>query len=527
MQMNLPKNVQKVPSGKFRAQMSIDGKLIRGTVRDTVAEAVADAVELKKEQKAAKVQRRQAQAGEVAAVREEHADHLQAGMDRSGGGSDADRLSRDFVALALRGSDVVCVPGVEYSKDIHLFRAEDDLGFDPELDVEPDDDVPTLVVELKSSSYLQPSHGKVDNPQVHFQGIDYAKEKGTIVLMLYIPKDVKEATPETLKRVTFWWKIAFGFEPKQGVYAPTLYGGKDPSKRGQKAHLLAEVLRKQVHRRAGMDGGLLPYAERKRVFSSPDHATGQAVIDAIEMQVLLPLGARFLPPLGGGEGKAEDCRIAFADGTTPNAQVKTVRLAPQSGAGFQVNLCRENGSIRNADGSKTKLKKPYTQGENAWYLMGVLDEDGVGLAEYWAPTEDDLLGAEISERLITDADGNRGVTGINVHPKLEDKNRLGDVVPNRAGYEGPNRTRAWLRKLGPITPFDEACALKATADAARRVARLAAKAARDIAATTAEAAAKTESASSTSVEVGTKRDAPLDAERAEKRKNCDIRGFFS
>lgn len=176
--------------------MSIDGKMTYGTTRDTVAEAEDDAKKLKEEQKAAKVQRRQVYADEAAAVREEHADHLQAGMELGGGAQDADRLSRDFVVLALQGSNVVCVPGVEYSKDVHIFRAEDDLGFDSKLDVEPDDAVPTLVVELKSSSCLRPQHGNMDNPAVHFQGIDYANEDATIVLMMYIPEDIKEATPE-------------------------------------------------------------------------------------------------------------------------------------------------------------------------------------------------------------------------------------------------------------------------------------------------------------------------------------------
>ena len=518
---DVPKNVQRITSGKFLAEVRIDGKMKRGTVRNTAAEAEDDAKKMKNEQKAAKVQRRQVYTDEVEAVREEHIDHLQANMERYGGSQDADRLSREFVALALRGTDVVCVPGVEYSKDLHIFRAEDDCGFDFKLDVEPDDAVPTLVVELKSTSGLNPNGGKMDNPRVQFSSIDYAKEKATIVLMMYVPEDIKEATPETLRRVTFWWMIAFDWEPKYGRHEPTLYGGTNPSKRGQKGHLLAEVLCKEVHRRAGTDGGLLPYAERKRVFKSPDHAKGQATIDAIELQVLLPLGARFLPPIAGGEGGAEDCRIAFADGTTPNAQSKTVHLTPQKGAGFHVNLYRKNGSIRNADGSKTQLYKPYTQGENVWYLFGKLDEDGVGLAEYWAPTEEDLLGADVSERLVTDKNGNRGVTTIHVHPNAADKQRLGDVVPNGDNDEGPNRTRTWLRKLGPIMPLAEATALKAQVDAARRAERIAAKDAR-IAASPPKMAASPTAAT----EVGTKRAVATDAQSCQRRKNGDLRGWF-
>lgn len=503
----------------WRACVRVNGKKVNGKYRATLAEAEADLEALKREQRDGKVARFKAVADKDQAVLDTHAEHLAHNQSTYGGNMDKDRLSRDFVALALRGTDVTSVPGVEYSKDMHLFCDEDDLGFDAELDVEPDDAVPTLVVELKSASSLQPSNGTMKNPRVMFGGCDYSEERATIVVMLYIPSEITEATPETLRKITFWWKVALGWKVTNGEYWTTLRGGPDASNRGKPGHLLGELLCKQVHRRVVVEGGLLPYGARKRVFKSESHAKGQAVIDAIEMQVLHPQGMRFLPPVGGGEGGADDVRIAFADGTTPNAQVKQVQLVPGL-AGFHVHLHRTNGSIINPDGTKKQLFKPYTQGENQHYLFGVLGVDG-GLAEYWAPTETDLLGQDLADRLITDSDGNRGVLNIMVHPNVKDKYRLGDTVPNgdSSPDDLPERTRGWLRKLGPIMPLAKALVLKAEVDAARLEQRLAAKAAR------AQAAAPTPTPTSG------KRTASLslrtDAMSVQQRKDSDLRGFYS
>ena len=538
----LPKYVYLTNNNKFFAQVCIDGKLTRGPSRTTVAEAVADAERMKLEQREAKVRRKQEKQAQEAALRETHAAELQTNMDRGGGNQDADRLSRDFVTLALRGSDVVAVSGVEYSKDMHLFRSVDGYGFDPALDVEPDDAVPTLVVELKSTSRLSPSNGKMQNPTVEFQGIAYADERATIVLMMYIPPNVTEATAETLQQIKFWWRVAFGWRPKNGVLAATLYGGGDPSKRAQPGRLLMEVLRNEVHRRAASTGGLLPYGVRKRTFKHVKHAKGQAVIDAIELQVLLPIGARFLPPINGGEGGAEDRRIAFSDGTVATAQVKSVKLRRTehreskagSKAGFKVGLHRSCGSFRVDDASRKSLFRPYSQGENDYYLFGVLDPDGVGLAEYWAATESDMLGNEVSERLITDLEGNVGVTGITVHPYIEDKERLGDTAPCGASVnDHPERTRTWIRKLGPIMPLAEAQALKAAADVERRAQRLAAKAARAAAASATSTG--TDDAGPSTAPTPTKRpaNATTASETAEARNRAqrlrsegDLRGWF-
>jgi len=522
---------QRSDGKKWCALVSVEGKAQWGPSRATLAEAEADKEALKAQQRDGAVQRRQEQADKEQAVRDANADHLAANQAIHGGNNDMDRLSRDFVMLALLGTDVVGVPGVEYSKDMHLFRRADDLGFDPDLDIEPDDAVPTLVAELKSTSQKKEHNGTMTNPKVQFQGLFYSKDKATIVVMFYIPDDIKTATVETLARVKFWWEIALGWAPKNGEYKRSLNGGSDPNSRPIPGHRLGEVLRRQVHRRVGEPNGLLPYGERKRVFKNAKHAKGQAVIDAIEMQVLLPMDARLLPPAGGGEGGAADCRIAFADGTTPNAQAKAARLDKRGhNSGFYVGLNRHDGSIVNADGSTSELFKPYTKGENAWYLFGVLDADGVGIAEYWAPTEADLLGEHVSERLITDADGNRGVTSLFVHPKVEDKARLGDLVPNGANQanDRTERTRRWLRKLGPILPLAEAQALKALADTARRAERLAAKAAR--AAQEAQAST-TPTTPTTATPSSDKRAAPLaldtNPKRVEQRKNGDLSGWFS
>ena len=328
---------------KWRARVRVDGKDNTCQARATRAEAEADLEEVKKEQRNGKVRRRQDQAGKEQEDRDAHAEHLAANQATYGGAADLDRLSRNLVALALHGTDVVCVPGVEYSKDLHLFRAEDDLGFDPALDVEPDDAVPTLVAELKASRQANPNHGKTDNPYTEFKHIDYAEERATIVLMLYIPDDVTEATPETLRKVKFWCKTAFGWKPKNGEFHPTLHGGNNAANRFLPGRLLGEKLCEKVHYRAGKEGGLLPYGARKRVFKSADHAKGQAVIDALEMQVLLPLGARFLTPVGGGEGGAEDVRIAFEDGTHAQCagQAREVQQWPRrlsSGLAPQIRL---------------------------------------------------------------------------------------------------------------------------------------------------------------------------------------------
>ena len=194
---------------------------------------------------------------------------------------------------------------------------------------------------------------------------------------------------------------------------------------------------------------------------------------------------------------------------------------------------RKYGSIRNADGIRIQLSKPYKEGENAWYLFGVLDADGIGLAEYWAPTEADLLGEDVSERLITDADGHRGVRSLYVHTNIEDRARLGDVVPSATARPTicPSARAAGCARLGPILPLAEAQELKAQKDAARLQARLAAKAERIAQAAAAAATTTTASTETAAPPSSGKRVAPfeldMDPKRAQQRKDGDLLGFYS
>ena len=54
------------------------------------------------------------------------------------------------------------------------------------------------------------------------------------------------------------------------------------------------------------------------------------------------------------------------------------------------------------------------------------------------------------------------MTRLYVHPRVEDKARLGDVVENQVGNDAMAvRSRAWVDALGPVMPPDQAAALKA------------------------------------------------------------------
>ena len=69
-------------------------------------------------------------------------------------------------------------------------------------------------------------------------------------------------------------------------------------------------------------------------------------------------------------------------------------------------------------------------------------------------------GGEDDVRLISDKDGNCGVTGFYVHPHTENKTRLGDTHPNNPNKDHTAvRTRQWIQSLGPILPPDAAKAL--------------------------------------------------------------------
>jgi hypothetical protein len=532
------KNVYAHQSGGFFAQVRVDGVQKRCSVRRTIEEAAADVPALLEEQRLAKIARKQRRADDEAEEREQHADELEANMERSGDNCAKDGLSRQFLKLALQDTDCIAVDGVEYSHDVHVCRLMDDLGFDPELDVEFDDDVPTLVIELKSTSCLQKHNGSMDNPKLEFQGIDYADKRAALVVMLYIPKDVEEATQESLTRVKFWYKHAFGWSPKYGKFQPALYGGNDASSRPIPGHLLGEKIAKEVKRIGGLFG-LIRYGDRSRYFKSDDHRVGQRAIDAFEAQVLLPQGARFIPPESGLEGDAIDRRIAFSSGDTKATQVKHV-YKTEDCAGFFANLKRHRGSYKDGDGNLVCKYRPYHVNDGVeLFIFVLLDGDG-GVAEYWCATQDDMLGTDQSERLITDADGVRGVRSMRVHPLLEDKERLGDIVENGGQDTTAVRTRAWLKTLGPIEDAAAAKERKANLDAARRALRLSAKAERtSVAAAAATAAAEKAAAAAAAAGPSTVNNhntfnvtvnnhyATLDSESNKRlRLSGDIRGFF-
>jgi hypothetical protein len=495
---SLPKGVCRNTNGNgYRARCSVDGKLEEGTTRATVEEAVADHAAMKVCQKAAAIERRKATAAARVAEREEHAAHINASQETYGDNLAKDGFARALLRRALEGhGEVGVVDGVEYSIDQHAYFKADDLGFDSELDVELDDVVPTLGIELKLSTSLQPSNGSMDNPHIAFKNIRYAGERATIVLMIYVPDcfDVNDTSSEKLDRVLerfsgakFWYQFATkqGFA-KCGEYTPSLHGGHDASTRGVPLSSLASTIAKELRRNRD---GLRPYGERKRKFKSEDHRLGQCAIDAFEDQVLRPVGARFVPPADGCEGGPEDRGIVFADASRKSAQIKKVRLNDGL-AGFHANMSRRDKSIRRRDGSMKKLTRPYAvnDGVDLFIYVALDDEENVGT--YWAATTDDLLGGGSLDRLITDESA-CGVTCLYVHPKIDDKARLGDTVENGHQDSMAVRTRAWVDALGPVLPPTQAAELKRTADIDRRALRLSAKASR-----AAAAAARAEAAAS-------------------------------
>ena len=511
---SLPKGVSKMGS-RYRAQCKVGGKLEWSTTRATVEEAVADHAAMKVRQKAAAVERRKtgdpaverrnavraaaraaASAAARAAEREEHAEHIAANEEAYGDSLAKDGFARALLKRALEGNNEFgVVDGVEYSIDTHAYFKADDLGFNPEFDVELDDAVPTLAIELKLSNSLQRYNGSRENPTIVFKGINYNDEVATIVLMMYVPKhfDVYDLSTAALDRVLergskakFWHEFATkqGFA-KCGFHKPSLHGGSDASKRGVPLSSLASTITKELRRNRD---GLRPYGERKRKFKAETHRLGQRAIDAVEDQVLRPIGARFVPPADGYEGGPEDRGIVFADGSRKAAQVKKVHLDNKQ-AGFFATMRRHENSIRREDGSKKLCFRPYTVADGVEIFIYVALDDDENLGTYWAATTADLLGEGPLDRLITD-DVAEGRTWFQVHPRIEDKLRLGDTMENNVNRNAMAvRTRAWVDALGPVLPHAQAAELKRTADIDRRALRLSAKATRaEAAAVRAEAA---------------------------------------
>lgn len=469
--------IREFPNGKFGARIRIDGDQQHSHCFDTRKEAEEWLKEREKLQLDAKEARRRATQAARDAIREANIEQLEENMERSGGSNAKDRLARDLVALAARDHPVLRVcSGVEYSIDIHAFRSADDLGFNTLLDVEPDGGVPTLAIENKLTQTLKPNKGKMDNPLVEFQHIDYSDRDATIVLMMYTPEKFKVASEEALKETVFWWRIAKGWAPAHGKKFYSLYNSKEAKDIGIKGRGIADRLAAEIERRVRLGAGLIPYSERCRQFRSEEHRVGQAAIDALEDQVLRPIGARFVPP-ESVEGGPDDRILVFGrdfghhkEGDRIVVQVKKVRLKTGK-AGFHADMSRANGSF---DGHIQHRPYHISDGVDLFLFAALRDDDS--LAEYWAAYVPDLLGEHAADRLISDENA-PGVTGIHVHPLPKDKEALGDVVPNSAHQDaGAVRTRGWLRKLGPIVSAEDAAKLKADAVSFTRALRLSAKA---------------------------------------------------
>jgi hypothetical protein len=402
----------------------------------------------------------------------------------------------------------------------------DDCGFDPELDVELDDAVPTLALELKLTQSLLPTH-TMDNPRAVFKNIHYADKDSTLVVMIYTPSELTEATDEAVARSHFWWEIAKGFKPGLGVK----HYSWNATKAGERLplRLLGETLCNEFERQKRF-APLPAYGTRSRDFDSQTHARGQRGIDAFEDQVLRPLGARLVPTADGCEGGAGDRDIQWNDGTRRVAQFKVVCLG-NGHAGFYARMNRIDGSIPKEGGGSSLLRRPYSVQDKVDVFVYLCLADDNNLAEYWCATVQDLLGDGPLQRLITDADGVGGVTGFFVHPLPKDKERLGDTNPNKPSQNAMAvRTRQWVRSLGPIVDPGAAAALKQQAIADRRTLRLSAKAER-AALAAAEAAARPPPAAAPQV-VNNNNNITFNihyhSEEATKRRRVgDIRGFFS
>lgn len=429
--------VMKTHNGKFAAQCSVGGKLLYGQSRVTEAEAAADLELLLQKQQTAAEARKLQRAEEKEAERAEHASELAANLEKNGGGIECDKLSRKLVAFALADHPWLgVVSGVEYAGDMHLYDKNNDGGFDPSLDVELDASVPTLKLELKMTRVL-------DRNYAHFTHAKYHAERACLIVFFYLPKTFADASAETLNNMLFLHKPAFGFGPPSGQVSPSI-------KKFISGYWLAKTLAEEF---SDLREQLIPYGERARDFRADSHRKGQQSIDAIEMQVLLPQGARFLPAADGAEGGPEDRVIEFADGTKMSSQIKTAHLTKVQ-AGFQVLMSRHSGSFRDGNGKLVKTFRPYSVDDDRveLFIYALIDDDG-RLCEYWAADQNDLLGPDPLKWLISKGE-TRGVTGFQVHPHIEDKEWLGDTVANGKGQdEHAVRTRAWIRKLGPITPY--------------------------------------------------------------------------
>ena len=460
----MPKCVRLEPNGKFLAQVCVGGKRKCGTTRDTLAEAEADAAQLFAEQKAAKAKKQADNDTARANKHAEHVDELEANDAAHGGDCELDGLSRDILKLALADSHLGAADNVEYGLvDSSVYARANDMGFNSNVDYELDEGVPTFAIQLKAARSSQPCNDKMDKPQVVFGNVNHYNHPGLLVLMLYIPPGVEApVTRDDLKKIKFWYDYGAKLTGlKNGSKVHMLKGGRTADSVPKSGLQLRDTIEREF-RNQEKHNGLVPYGVRARLFENPDgtHAKGQAAADALRRQVLNPLGALLLPPADGREGGASDVRIHIPGGEPKTAQFKHVHLRAAQ-AGFSTDLSRHAGSYSDAEGEKKSIHKPYTVGENDLYVFVFLDERK-DLAEYWCATETDMVGDpdDITQRLISDANGKGGVMGTYVHPLPEDKERLGDTVPNKLNDDDTAaRTRKWVQSIGRIAPPGEANAL--------------------------------------------------------------------
>jgi hypothetical protein len=337
-------------------------------------------------------------------------------------------------------------------------------------------------IEIKLSNSLKDNNNAGKYEHIKFQNINYSGQKAMLVVMIYVPKqfDVSDTSDENLDKVLkrnsgakFWIEFANkeGFA-KCGTFWRTLHGTSDPKSRGVPLSMLASKIAGETHRCREI---LLPYGCRSRQFRSETHRVGQRAIDSFMTQVLLPMGARFIPPTTGCEGGAVDREIIFSDGSRKSAQIKKVSSSLHC-AGFRASMHRREGSIRGEDGKVQKLYRPYHVDDNIdLFVFVALDEDE-NVGTYWAATPKDLLGNSSDEQLISNEEC-RGKITFQLHPQIEDKERLEDLRKNGDGQDAlAVRTRKWVDALGPVVSVKKACKLKKEEDAKRLALRLSAKA---------------------------------------------------
>ena len=424
----------------------------------TEAEAEKRREELRTLQYEVKMRKKQKRAEAAEALRVEHAEHRAENARIYKQNSHKDFLARGLLTLALRDNGEVGVAeGVEYATDMHAFFRKDSYGFSPERDAKLDDMVKTMGIELKMA---QSPHRQA----AQWNGIHYGDRRATIVIMMYTPYVYESATPDALAATQFWIHEAYDWWPKSGqVLRKIATDGNRNSRIDEcKGKGAAELKNAVVNAFKRREGDLIAYGHTKRRFSSESHRRGQAAIDALENQVLRPIGARLMPA-SGGEGGPDDRRLIFekssslyAAGSTITVQIKRTYVESYS---IQVSHYRLDGSIRQ-NGQRRILRRPYSVDDGVKAFIYVNLDHNENVQQYWFATVDDLIGSDPLHQIITD-DHHRGTMLISLAPLDPDR----PTCENNFSYQ---RAKKWLNRLGNIISPQEAEKLRAdTIDAAR------------------------------------------------------------